>query len=265
MMHHGQRKLLLSEIEFLVAEDKKWQKNKDRIFVYVGAAPGVHTYYLAKLFPKVHLYDKVQFFPKLRELTNVTLHQKYFDDLEAKKYSKKNCFFISDIRNLDIKAADTDSTVGVNKANKVVYDDMVYQQDWYKIIKPRSAMFKFRLPWNPGKTKYLDGVIYYQVWPGKHSTEARLYPNKKMKEYDNTEYEERMFFFNRVTRRSYYPHDIKCYDHCYDCRSEIEILTNYLNYRKKDADMDTICKMGEEISKHLNKKLFQKNLDQWDV
>jgi hypothetical protein len=271
MMHHGQRKLLLSEIEFLTNYDNRWKKtDKNRIVVYVGAAPGFHTPYLVKLFPNItwHLYDKTQFAPKLKELSNVTLHQKYFDNQEAKKYINKNVFLISDIRNLEIRHAKESTSINksdINKSDNIVYGDMQFQMDWFKIINPSAAMFKFRLPWTPGKTTYLDGDIYYQVWAGKHSTETRLIPNNKMKTYDNTNYEQRMFYFNRIPRRTYYNHDVGCYDHCYDCRSEIEILKRYLILMNKEPTLEAICQMGETISKLLGKKLFQQNLSNWNI
>src|SRR5690606_3489256 len=53
--------------------------------------------------------------------------------------------------------------------------------------------------------------------------------NAKEKEYDNCEYEDQLYHFNMITRMSYYPHKIKDgpYDHCFDCASEIFILTQY--------------------------------------
>lgn len=50
-VHHGQLKLLLSEIQFLTDIGMKLDTNK--IIVYAGAAPGNHIYELGKLFPKL--------------------------------------------------------------------------------------------------------------------------------------------------------------------------------------------------------------------
>lgn len=118
---------------------------------------------------------------------------------------------------------------------------------------------KFRLPWLKGNTTYLDGKIYFQVWQKINSTETRLVPNGKIKKYDNTAYEEKMFNFNSITRKKYYNHDVKCYGHCYDCRSEVEIIKNYLIKIRNIDDKyvnECICYIGREISKVLGKLLF---------
>jgi hypothetical protein len=48
--HWGQRKLLLSEIEFLT----DWAPlDRDSIVVYAGAAPGTHIAFLAEMFPRL--------------------------------------------------------------------------------------------------------------------------------------------------------------------------------------------------------------------
>ena len=260
-IHHGQRKLLLSEIEFLTVEYDKWKNKKDIILLYVGAAEGYHTEMLIKLFPdfEYHLYDKREFYDKLYDNEKVKIFNKYFDDKIAKTYKNKNVIFICDIRSRDIQNKNKKS---IKNQNTIVSQDMIWQQEWYNIIKPLTALFKFRLPWLPGKTKYLDGTIFYQVWQGKHSTETRLIPNGLIKEYDNTAYEERLFYFNTETRRKFYSDklvfgdkvkDLKCYGHSYDSMSEALILYNYLTVIKdvKTKINFEICKLGREISASL--------------
>ena len=260
-IHHGQRKLLLSEIEFLTIEYDKWKNKKDIILLYVGAAEGYHTEMLIKLFPEFeyHLYDEREFYDKLYDNKKVKIFNKYFDNKIAKTYKNKNVIFICDIRALDIRNAIKKE---IKNQNNVVSQDMTWQQEWYNIIKPITALFKFRLPWTSGKTKYLDGRIFYQVWQGQHSTETRLIPNGKMKEYENTAYEERLFYFNTETRRKVYTDklvfndkvkDLKCYGHSYDSMSEAFILYNYLTVikDKKSKINFEICKLGREISSSL--------------
>jgi len=48
-------------------------------------------------------------------------------------------------------------------------------------------------------------------------------------DYDHTVYEEQMFHFNTRQRTALYHHDVvgEGLDHCYDCRAEIHILTEY--------------------------------------
>ena len=189
------------------------------------------------------MYDEDKFYKKLYELPNVKIFTHYFTNKIAKTYKNKNLFFCCDIRNLEISKA----TENIKKSNKIVFDDMKFQMDWYKIMKPKKALLKFRLAWK-GNTKYLDGDIYFQVWQAKHSLETRLVPNGKMKKYNNEAYDERMYYFNQITRRKYYKHDIPCYGHCYDCRSEIEIIRNYLKKFKKGNTIKNVCKMGASIS-----------------
>ena len=126
---------------------------------------------------------------------------------------------------------------------------MKFLMKLYNDIKPVSALLKFRLPWTPGKTEYLDGDIYYQVWQGKHSTETRLIPNGKIKIYDNTSYEERLYYFNTETRSKYYKHNYECYGHCYDCRSEVDILEKYIKLKKLKL---CVCNLGKKITEKLS-------------
>lgn len=247
-IHNGQRKLLMSEIEFITTEYKKL-KNDNKILLYIGASKGIssiHTYTLARLFPEFeyHLYDKYDFFPKLYELNNVKIFKRWFTDNDSKNYKNKNVLLVSDLRDPDIEYANT-----INKINSKVFDDMKFQMKLYNDIKPVSALLKFRLPWITGKTEYLDGDIYYQVWQGKHSTETRLIPNNKMKIYDNTSYEERLFYFNTETRIKYYKHNYECYGHCYDCRSELDILEKYIKLKKLKM---CICTLGKKITEELS-------------
>ena len=258
--HYGQRKLLLSEIEFIIDEYSKLKKDK-KIILYIGASTGinsVHTYTLARLFPEFeyHLYDKNEFYPKLYALDNVKIFKKWFLEPDIQKYKNKNVFLISDLRNPLIgKYKDEEN---IPKMNDVIVEDMMFQKKLYESINPISALLKFRLPWNNKKTEYLDGKIYYQVWEGPQSTETRLVPNRKIISYDNKEYEEQMYYFNTETRIRYYEHSLKCYGHCYDCYSEIVILEKlikFLNLKTK------VCTMGRKITTDLSffndKRLFK--------
>ena len=251
LIHHGQRKLLMTEIEFITNEYNKLD-NKEKIFLYIGASTGinsVHSYTLATMFPEFeyHLYDKNEFYPKLYKLKNVKIFKRWFTNNDSKKYKNKNVLLVSDLRDPDIgKAKNNENTV---KQNKIVFDDMIIQKKFYEDINPVSALLKFRLPWTPGKTKYLDGDIYYQVWQGQYSTETRLIPNGKLKIYDNTSYEERLFYFNTETRFRYYPHNYICYGHCFDCMSEITILENYIKLKKLKT---SVCDLGRKISNELS-------------
>ena len=63
-VHWGQRKLLLSEIQFITL----YWDNLDvpiPILVYAGAAPGLHIPFLSQMFPEAefHLYDPANAHP----------------------------------------------------------------------------------------------------------------------------------------------------------------------------------------------------------
>ena len=275
-IHHGQRKLLMSEIEFLVDEYDSYKNFDDIIVVYVGAAPGIHINVLANLFPMFtfHLYDKTKYDSRLKNIKNIRLFSEYFTDSHAHSYSHMNIIFISDIRNLDVsdkinrKLADTQQGKDGGEDQDVVQEDMEKQKNWFKIINPLCGLLKFRLPWKKGVTKYLDGKLYYQVWGGKHTSESRLSPKKpyKMRNYDHREYEEKMHFFNRISRRQIYKNDVECYGNCYDCFAEIYILSRFLDTfilpnepNKKDIPEikeDFLCALRYMIDDELGKKLF---------
>ena len=268
-IHSGQRKLLLSEIEFFVTEYKKFNEKKKKIILYIGASTGIrsiHTYTLAILFPEFeyHLYDSASFFPLLKDLKNVKIFKRWFTDKDVSTYENKNVFLISDIRNPvygELKQREN-----INRMNDLILEDMMFQKYLYEKIKPKSALLKFRLPWNDDKTEYLDGKIYFQVWQDFTSTETRLIPNGKMKMYDNRSYEERMFYFNKNIRTKYYVHNLKCYGHCYDCMSEIHILKEYMKLKKMTGD---VCELGSSITKNLsyytNKNILPKNFSKFQI
>lgn len=55
-MHWGQRKLMLSEIDFINRIEDDHGINKKIAFVYPGAAPGNHLLFLMELYPKVDMF-----------------------------------------------------------------------------------------------------------------------------------------------------------------------------------------------------------------
>lgn len=249
VLHWGQRKLLMSEIEFLT----EYSKPNDTV-LYAGSACGTHLTYLNKLFPtlKYVLVDPAKFNKKLFSLKNFTIRNEYFTEDLAKEYAnhKNDLLFISDIRR--------------TPEEEIVREDMEWQQNWVEIMKPRWSMLKFRLPWSYSPadytktTNYLDGKVYIQVWSPISSTETRLVIKKGAKrvEWKNYDYERQMFYFNLITRAQYYEHplnDIIGFDHCYDCTAEYIILDRYLKKYKKSNNSSgtTIKKMINEITKEL--------------
>lgn len=221
--HLGQRKLLLSEIEFLV---HNYQEGD--VVVYAGSAPGTHLPLLAEMFEGISfiLYDPHKFDSKVKSI-NAKVYQEYFTDKVARKLKQEiptgKLLFISDIR--------TEPT------NEGVVRDMRMQEKWIELMTPRKSLLKFRLPYGSGKLNYLEGKVWLQCFAPQSSTETRLEvpENPKTIEYDNKTYEDQMFYFNTVKRTMYYKHLYRKlgYDHCYDCSSEIYILKEYIETFKK--------------------------------
>jgi hypothetical protein len=206
---NGQRKLLISELEFLNTYDSKY-------IIYAGAAPGRHITLLAEIFPrrKFILYDPREFSTKLLEYKNIELRQKFFLEDDCNEINKLDNFvFLSDIR------------TGSDEEN--VADDMEFQRKWCEILKAKMFCLKFRLPWSAGKTKYFDGEVHLQPWNGCESAETRLWTDcKKIKEYDNDEYNNKIFYFHKYYRQEFYDVNKKGYDNCWDCWAENNIIEN---------------------------------------
>ncbi len=278
VLHWGQRKLLLSEIEFFtnffikIFNVVKENTEKNIYAIYAGAAPGTHILYLSKLFPLIHfeLYDPRAFSPNLLKNTEkFKTHIQYFTDDTANQWKSEDhpdkiLLFISDIR------TSNNETQTSKMIEERVYIDHDWQKNWYNIIKPEYTMFKFRLPWDCGETKYMEGDIYIQPYPPTTSTETRLIVSKnaKTKLYDNKKYEEQLFHFNTNVRPLQFNNILfnvsKNKKHGltnnYDGASEVYILENYLKFIKNSSNdnllnnslKDKICNMINEISKELS-------------
>lgn len=60
------------------------------------------------------------------------------------------------------------------------------------------------------------------------TTESRLIPSEGTTQWDNTKYEEQMFYFNTIQRVGRYKHDCivdpavtEGLDYCFDCKAEV--------------------------------------------
>ncbi|KNC50807.1 uncharacterized protein AMSG_06709 [Thecamonas trahens ATCC 50062] len=251
--HWGQRKLLMSEVEFLTLYARPGD-----VVVYAGAAPGAHTAWLADQFPALsfELYDPADFVPGLGDHPRIGVHQEFFTDEICATYAgRDNVLFVSDIRTADWKV------MGEEEVEKSVYEDQLRQQGWHDAIRPRYSMLKFRLPWGAGSTQYLDGAIHLPVWGPITTTETRLVVARDAPkvDWDHKDYEERMFYFNTVTRVHYYDHPVRvpgiC--HCYDCASEVIILREHIAARYPSLTyaqvMARVTSLLPEISKQISK------------
>ncbi len=232
-LHWGQLKLLLSELKFLC--DNAPADGPYNV-VYAGAAEGFHIPFMAGLFPRARflLYDPRQFCQALTgpgRPTNVEVNRQYFSENDAHSLSGLTdpTFFICDIR--------------TGKEETYVQADMDLQKSWVRIIRPAASLLKFRLPWNKGKTSYLDGRILLPVYAPTSSTECRLLVTKEQsdapeREYDNTEYEEQCAFHNTVGRVRTYVHDVSLpgLDHCHDCSMLVAVARQCLALGGGPAD-----------------------------
>jgi cap2 methyltransferase len=154
--------------------------------------------------------------------------------------------FISDVRSCDYELHPND----VHDAR--IREDMRAQARWHSILHPMKSMVKFKLPYTPGKTAYMKGDIYLPVWGPPTTTECRLVVDAHPRscQYDHTEHENKMFFFNTVTRVALYPHSVcGCgIDHCYDCTAEVFILQSYLRAMRPAACDEAVQELSARIS-----------------
>lgn len=200
--HWGQRKLLMSEIDFLT----RLSKEHKHIVVYAGAADGRHIRVLADMFQtnvEFHLYDPRKFNQKLFGHPKIKLNPYYkdenekdygyFTDVIAEYYrTKQNVVFISDIR-----TTTKEEDIELNQRQ---------QEKWIYIMNPLISMVKFKMPYpkydGNDMYSYLDGEIRLQCWSPPFSGETRLIisPPFSNKKRDCYQYEQNMSWYNLVLR-----------------------------------------------------------------
>ena len=56
----------------------------------------------------------------------------------------------------------------MQETNAAVCGDQDAQMRWHDIMKPAASMLKFRLLWEPGVTRYLDGAVHLQPYCPPH-------------------------------------------------------------------------------------------------
>lgn len=251
-IHLGQRKLLLSEIQFLYKCLKHY--TTDATVIYAGAAIGTHILSLTILFPNIKfiLFDSSPFHKDLYHQKNIEIHNKYLDTTTLKtmrnRLSKTTVLLISDIRQND------------KSFENGVKNDMKIQMNWVKNLDPYASLLKFRLPYtmkHGEHMEYIKGDLYFGVWAPPMSGETRLFiqniNNHKTKQYSFKDYEQSLFYHNKYTRRycdakfHTYKSSLKEYCPCFDCRIELEILNKYIEFRNYDI---TLRKLVTIINKH---------------
>jgi hypothetical protein len=179
LTHIGQRKLFLSEIQFLT---DRLSEDNDHIVVYAGAAPSNHTGYLAELFPSVKfiLVDPNPFDVRdAKPVFVVPRVQRGLTIEEAREAVKKardapigiyiiNCYFtleiataikellkpvyfISDIR--------TNSGTGMPDTLDILWN-LAQQYIWIDEMKPLRSLLKFRHPFYDSDMEGYDKEPY---------------------------------------------------------------------------------------------------------
>ena len=225
--HWGQKKLLLSEIQFLtkVCQKLNTKSLKDYAVVYVGAAHGFHFPILYNLFPELLwlLYDPGKFSKEANKHSNkskVKIFNMFFTDDTIKhvfdNVENKKILFISDIR--------------LEPEEESVMLDMINQVRWGTQLNADFMYLKFKSPYyeenvNIFKTNnindlkldkklinnpnlavssastvsanesflYLKGDIYLQLYPNIHSIELRIFIEKI-----NNKYELKVYNFKKI-------------------------------------------------------------------
>ncbi|CAF1077214.1 unnamed protein product [Rotaria sordida] len=250
----GQRKLLLSEIEFLTS----YATDDNSLVVYAGAAPGAHLDYLSSLFPELEfvLID-IKPFVEFKSDKIKIQSERFTEDL-AKTFSgkNKNILFICDIRTFS----------GHNNFEEDIHVDISNQMIWHSTIDSHASLLTFRLPNVPGTVLFFEGHMLLDIWTSRKSMECRLIVEKNAQiiTYDNEDFERAMDNFQNVTRTMYYKHDLDTVkteglDHCYDCRAEIFILQKYLNKMKTFTDERELNKKTAKLSYDISRNICEKN------
>lgn len=254
-LHIGQRKLLLSEVDFLT----DFARGGDTV-VYAGAAPGIHIPLLAELFRrkrlKFVLYDPHKFIKMKSD--RIVAHREFFTEDTALKYAgRDDVLFVSDIRTGGAEG-------GPPPSEETVQKDMTMQERWVLEMNPRVAMLKFRLRWHDSanrKYMYLRGEMRLQAWAPTTSTEARLVvarPYSRRTAYVPDRYNNRMYYLNSVVREWVtFQHNVPLsqvagLDYCYDCSREAHIWAKYLGKR---ATPEKIAALFNRATKAIHRSL----------
>ena len=225
--HHGQTKLLWSNLLGLALVEQDMQQNNDCReieLVVAGASPGTHMLVLLKHVTKwresrgvrIHLYDPQPLDARLKALVDqdesMCFERKPFTDQHAQHWkNREHCVvFFSDIRSR-IHSQHEHMRVDESK----IEGDMQTQRTWVKIMQPDYCMLKFHAPHAtrdqqsvPEIFPYLHGDLYEQGWVRLFSAEYRLFCTKrnilqrKLKQYKTTDIERHAFWHTKHTRPS---------------------------------------------------------------
>lgn len=215
-LHFGQRKLMLSELEYLVPILKR-AGSSQVLVVYAGAANGLHLPFLFSCFPncKFILIDPAPFCDELENMFKNNhpqlldlIHDCCTDDICARirqQFTEYAIHFISDIRSGNPPdLTNYEHTQLINKDNEM-------QRGWCVALGASSAMLKFHPPYpaqreddlTPESVRYVPGTMLWGVWGPKSTTEVRLVataPFESTHEYNCLEHEQQCYYYNTTSR-----------------------------------------------------------------
>jgi hypothetical protein len=244
--HRGQLKLLLSEMAFLQP-----YRGTPHTVVYAGAAPGLHVPILARMFPEMRflLIDPHPSAIRDGQLPNVVTLEVCMTDQMADELGARHAaadeaqmLFISDVR-VGIPVED-EATEPARDHQVRVHRDMMAQMGWYRRLRPRAGLLKFRLPWDlETQTEYLDGTILFPVFGRPFTHECRLVvvgQEPATAVYNNAVYERQMAYFNRVTRPATYTGG-----KCYDCSAFAAVVAEHLGVQPRAQSVYMECRRIE--------------------
>ncbi|CAF1677578.1 unnamed protein product [Rotaria magnacalcarata] len=250
--HWGTRKLLLTDIEFLT----DYGGSGKYLVIYVGAAPGIHINHLSDLFPDLEfvLIDTKKV--ETKKTSSIHIRSRDFMDDIVKEYSKskKRLLLIS---NVHVSGSQADSDDNILK-------EMQNQQHWHLDMKPIASLLTFHFPRTTNRIEYFEGDLILEPWASRRPSSCRLLVSREARliDYNIKQLKSSMGYFQSVLRTNFYEHDLKDsntdgLDHCYDCRSEIFILSEYLSKIQKvpkDKVLEAVSKMSQKISEAIQDK-----------
>ena len=192
-MNNDELRLFFIDLLFLT----KYAKTGDKI-VYIGCSNILYLCILSNMFPDCTFDIWTMAGVEMNPEINMIVNKRIFTDKDASDYksNSSNILFVSNSCDF------SDYEIGIN---------MSKQRDWCKIINPKIALLKFRpdIPITSSKSsfEYLTGTLYLQPYSTFSSTDTVLSTSdyESTKEYDITEYNEKLTYHNIFNRKGYAP------------------------------------------------------------
>jgi cap2 methyltransferase len=279
-LHYGQRKLMLSEVEFFVALLKRIKAKGDValqkrvLIVYAGAACGLHLPFLFSLFEELDfvLIDPAPFCSQVREIAAKvgSCVLELIEDVCTPELCLRLRRSYCDTHQLylvsDIRSGKPTSMSENQEHTEMIQQDNAAQREWCFSLEVEAAMLKFHPPYpatqDPKSAKfnaadttaeeyvYLSGTELLGVWAPKSSSEVRLVvegPFTKCykapsRSYSCTVHEEQCYAYNIDNR----------YEK--DCNAERSILAAYLELFP--GKFSSVEQLSKTLSERLEYPLF---------